>query len=332
MKKVYSLSISDKLIDIVDKHCVKTGYTRSELISNLLIKELNNGIDPEEIENKENDKKKILLLNSMKDLYLKLPELQDFIRSFELGCEIDESNLSMIFATPNRKLTCEIRTMSDSIRILARVNSSSEKQYGIFEAAFIKNRDELEKQGYKRDIYQRFWNLEHRHELQEYPLGDETLVLARFLLQKFLVLYTSFLNEFDFIVQKENVEDMIVKTTSLGRLDASDTKQITPKPCLEVLIGQVKGKKYRFNKRGSTIIGRSGTGIDLSEQEFNSVSPVVSKKHAELFWEEGKLFVKDIHSTNGTFVNNTKLTDDNKIELYNEDQILIANIELKVFI
>ena len=49
--------------------------------------------------------------------------------------------------------------------------------------------------------------------------------------------------------------------------------------------------------------------IQIGEAEFVILSPVISRKHAEIF-KEGNLFnIRDIGSENGTFVNGNRITD-----------------------
>lgn len=54
---------------------------------------------------------------------------------------------------------------------------------------------------------------------------------------------------------------------------------------------------------------------------------MVSRKHCRIFQKEGKTFVEDIQSTNGTFVNNLKINS--PTELHENDKITAAIIEFK---
>ena len=70
---------------------------------------------------------------------------------------------------------------------------------------------------------------------------------------------------------------------------------------LVVVGGEAKSKE--LNLKLPTIIGRGREGVSLTLPH-----PLVSRKHTELFEQEGKLFVKDLGSLNGTFVNNRRIT------------------------
>jgi EAL domain-containing protein (putative c-di-GMP-specific phosphodiesterase class I) len=60
----------------------------------------------------------------------------------------------------------------------------------------------------------------------------------------------------------------------------------------------------------STAVFRVGRRQDM---DLRIDSPSVSGFHAELFTVEGSLFVRDVGSTNGTFLNGTQITDDTEL-------------------
>lgn len=76
---------------------------------------------------------------------------------------------------------------------------------------------------------------------------------------------------------------------------------------LVVVGGEAKSKELTLQL--PTIIGRGREGVTLTLPH-----PLVSRKHTELFEEEGKLFVKDLGSLNGTFVNNRRITSRTPLE------------------
>jgi pSer/pThr/pTyr-binding forkhead associated (FHA) protein len=59
-------------------------------------------------------------------------------------------------------------------------------------------------------------------------------------------------------------------------------------------------------------------------------SPMISKRHCALLQREGKAFVRDFDSTNGTFVNNVQIKGE--VELHNGDQLKLGPLLFKVMI
>jgi len=59
-------------------------------------------------------------------------------------------------------------------------------------------------------------------------------------------------------------------------------------------------------------------------------SPMISKRHCALIQREGKVFLRDFDSTNGTFVNNAQIKGE--VELHNGDQLKMGPLLFKVVI
>ena len=55
----------------------------------------------------------------------------------------------------------------------------------------------------------------------------------------------------------------------------------------------------------------------------------ISRMHCKIEQSEGKYYVSDLHSTNGTYVNRIKLTEGNKKELKDGDELSIADIKYR---
>ena len=56
----------------------------------------------------------------------------------------------------------------------------------------------------------------------------------------------------------------------------------------------------------------------------------MSKVHAEFIRQAGRYYVRDINSTNGTFLNNAaqRLVSNQNVELHNGDCVRLADVEL----
>jgi len=94
------------------------------------------------------------------------------------------------------------------------------------------------------------------------------------------------------------------------------------KPFLLIVEGKEKGKEFQINKE-PFIIGRDRSN-DLCIDD-----PRVSRKHASIFFYEGKYRLKDLDSTNGTYLNNIKIT---VAKLNDRDRIQVGDTVLQFFI
>jgi pSer/pThr/pTyr-binding forkhead associated (FHA) protein len=56
----------------------------------------------------------------------------------------------------------------------------------------------------------------------------------------------------------------------------------------------------------------------------------ISGRHMEIFHKEGSLFIRDLRSTNGTFVNGVRIQADHRIQP--NDLLLLGGTELRVII
>jgi pSer/pThr/pTyr-binding forkhead associated (FHA) protein len=99
-----------------------------------------------------------------------------------------------------------------------------------------------------------------------------------------------------------------------------------------IVIRGVKANMEYPIREGANIIGRADdkpVDIDLFAQE----SPQriwASRQHAVVTGENGKLFIEDLNSTNGTFVNEARVRPPQKQELHAEDIIQIGEVHFKV--
>lgn len=90
--------------------------------------------------------------------------------------------------------------------------------------------------------------------------------------------------------------------------------------------GARAGQRIPIDKR-SVILGRGGANVDctivLAERQ-------VSRQHAEIFLDQGRYFLRDLDSKNGTYLNGQPVTE--AVELNDNDAIQIALCERIRFI
>ena len=89
--------------------------------------------------------------------------------------------------------------------------------------------------------------------------------------------------------------------------------------------GPIEGHKYAVKSDSPILIGRSEeANIRIAYDQY------CSRRHAKVYWDNGKCYVQDLESTNGTYVNGAKITG--TLELNNNDIISLGDTELLVII
>ncbi len=84
-----------------------------------------------------------------------------------------------------------------------------------------------------------------------------------------------------------------------------------------------KPQFFRFNQSPITL-GR------IQENQVCLKSPLVSKKHAEIFLQGTDFWLRDLRSNNGTYLNQVKLEPDSEVLLKNDDVIKVEPFEIVV--
>lgn len=90
---------------------------------------------------------------------------------------------------------------------------------------------------------------------------------------------------------------------------------------LRFISGKYQGGEFPLPEAGEVVIGRS------SELDMVLVEDMVSRRHAKISVENGEIFLEDLGSTNGSFVNGEKIT---RTKLAEGDRILIGTSIIKV--
>ena len=103
-------------------------------------------------------------------------------------------------------------------------------------------------------------------------------------------------------------------STSKGKGETSGYK-------LSFISGKYQGGSFPLIKNTEMIIGRSG---DL---DIVIVEDMVSRKHAKILIEDEQIYIQDLGSTNGSFVNGERIK---RIKIKNGDRILIGTSVMRV--
>jgi len=107
------------------------------------------------------------------------------------------------------------------------------------------------------------------------------------------------------------------------------TKVISPKTAvppgqvsLVVLTGEDAGAEH-FVRGLKCVLGRDSEKVDITVK-----SKGVSRRHAALSWEKNRIILEDLGSTNGTFLNDERISD--PVEVHHGDRIKLGDLVLQV--
>ncbi|RMG62984.1 MAG: FHA domain-containing protein [Chloroflexi bacterium] len=98
---------------------------------------------------------------------------------------------------------------------------------------------------------------------------------------------------------------------------------------LEILGGEQRGRLFPIGIQGAERV-RVGREPDGSQTFIQLNSPHISRKHAEFTLENDTVFLTDLGSSSGTFLNGRKLRSSERVEVRPGDRITFANIETEV--
>lgn len=99
------------------------------------------------------------------------------------------------------------------------------------------------------------------------------------------------------------------------------------RPVFKLVPSNVANPVFLINKE-KLIVGRS-TASETEELLVLNVQGI-SREHSEIVFQNGQLFIKDLVSTNGTFVNDIKIFSDQYIPLKAGDRVRFSNVEYEV--
>ncbi len=124
--------------------------------------------------------------------------------------------------------------------------------------------------------------------------------------------------------EKENPEAETVSASTGVVPAAPQSSGMSVK--LEVVRGSRKGETLELTVDRAVSVGRSRKGNQLiMEGDLG-----ISGRHLEFYLEQDRLFVRDLGSTNGTFVNGVRIQAAQRIQ--KDDLILVGGTELRVLI
>jgi len=87
-------------------------------------------------------------------------------------------------------------------------------------------------------------------------------------------------------------------------------------------------------KDGNIILGRSDprnrNRVDLDLTPYGALDRGVSREHVRMHIEDGRLYVTDLGSTNGTFLSSTRLEPNTPTLLRKGDELLLGRLPIQI--
>ncbi|MBQ3010687.1 MAG: FHA domain-containing protein [Oscillospiraceae bacterium] len=127
---------------------------------------------------------------------------------------------------------------------------------------------------------------------------------------------------------KENNLDETVKDEKKAKPPASEEPEggtvKAPKVAPAVLLAPSLGKMYPLGKT-ETFLGRSEKHSNIV---FEDEQQYIGRRHAKIFWAEGKPYLSDCNSTNGTFLDGEKINAHEPVRLKNLSEIQLYELKL----
>jgi pSer/pThr/pTyr-binding forkhead associated (FHA) protein len=92
-----------------------------------------------------------------------------------------------------------------------------------------------------------------------------------------------------------------------------------------VTAGAGAGRSYRYTAARTCIVGRA----DDCDPQFTR-DPLISRRHCRLDIHPPEISVRDLGSSNGTFVNGRAIGPPDAVELVDGDEIRVGHVVIRV--
>ncbi len=108
------------------------------------------------------------------------------------------------------------------------------------------------------------------------------------------------------------------------------TSRFSAGSVLYVSIERVNSPIARYVHREPIILGREEDNLlgrnDINLTPYNAKERGVSRRHAQIYYKGGELFIEDLGSSNGTAVNGSLLTKNEPQQLRDGDEIVLGHM------
>lgn len=126
------------------------------------------------------------------------------------------------------------------------------------------------------------------------------------------------------LIPRPDTDDEVVETYPHG------TSRFSPSSVLYISIERVNTPIARFVNDNPIILGREQTTLlardDINLDPYNARERGVSRRHAQIYAFNGKLFIEDLNSSNGTSLNGEELEPNKPHRLRDGDEIMLGRM------
>jgi hypothetical protein len=125
---------------------------------------------------------------------------------------------------------------------------------------------------------------------------------------------------------KLKLEDLLtVQSTKIPAVTPPKPESKAESSLYLVSMNAPKRVKIQVNK-DEFLIGKNKESVD----GFIGFNAAISRTHCKIRKKDGKYFVTDLHSANGTFLNKLRLEEKKAYELHNGDVLRLANLDFQI--
>lgn len=86
----------------------------------------------------------------------------------------------------------------------------------------------------------------------------------------------------------------------------------------------------------NVILGREPSSQDqerlISLADLNAIEKGISRNHLHIYWRDSKFFVRDLGSTNGTWINLVRINQDESTQITNGDNLRLGTLDFEVIL
>ena len=102
------------------------------------------------------------------------------------------------------------------------------------------------------------------------------------------------------------------------------------KAVLEITSGELQGQRFPLGGSMSQLVALGREVKGTGDIKFTPKSSFVSRRHAEIKFQDDKLFVTDLGSSSGTKLNGARLPANTPTEIKVGDKLEVADIKAEV--